>query len=124
MAKAKKSEKAGLMDDTGHGKETFPKIPSKEEMLEKASTPDKYEDVDTFVRLTDLDIDHKTIIKTRDGDGLEIKRHTAVLKGEFAKGTPEEILVSVRYKTRNKESLKKFLKGRITPNDEYNVKVR
>jgi hypothetical protein len=123
MAKGKKSEKAGLMDDTGHGKEKFPKI-TREEMLDKAKTPDKYPEVDTFVRLTDLILDQKTIKKDREGDGQEITKHTAVLKGEYAKGTPEEVIVTVRYKTQKKENLKNFLRGRMTPDDEYNVGVK
>jgi hypothetical protein len=122
MTKGKKSEKAELMDNTGHGK--FPKISSREEMLAKASTPDKYEDVDTFVRLTDLILDQKTIKRGKDDNVQEITKHTAVLKGEFAKGTPEEILVTVRFKTQKKENLKNFLKGRITPDSEHNIGVK
>ena len=110
---AKDPVKEQIIQETGHAKE----------MLDKARTPDKYEDVDTFVRLTTLNIDQKKLKNSPDGTE-EITSHLAVLKGEYAKGTPEEIIVTIRFTCRKKDDLKNFLKGRLTLDDEFNIKAR
>jgi len=104
--------KTELIASTGHA------------MLENAKTPDKYPDVDTFVTLVDLTIDQQKLKRYKDGETEEQLWQTARLKGEYAKGTPEEIAISITFKCRKKVDLNNFLKGRKTTDDEYNVKMR
>lgn len=100
------------------------KATTQEALLEKAVMPDDYEDLDVYPRLVDLIMDQKKLKKLPKGETEEQSWHTAKLKGEYAKGTPEEISISITMKARQKADMKRFLKGRMSIDNEFRVTLR
>lgn len=95
-----------------------------EALLENTKMPDDYEDLDVYPRLVDLIMDQKKLKKLPKDETEEQSWHTAKLKGEYAKGTPEEITISIMMKARQKADMKRFLKGRLTIDNEFRMTLR